>query len=99
MNSDQRTRAALDSINLQLECETKKRELDELLKVREVPIEDVYKYGKDFFAITEEDRGEIEGILGVVDRSELLLCELSEDYSAVEAAFNEQKWEQPKELA
>lgn len=37
--------------------------------------ESTHKYGEDVFNITEADRGELEGALGVIDRSELLLCE------------------------
>jgi hypothetical protein len=43
---------------------------------RNLPIESVHKYGRDFIDVRDEDRDEIEGALGIIDRSECLICEL-----------------------
>lgn len=43
---------------------------------RNLPLESVHKYGRDPVDVRDEDRAEIEGILGIIDRSESLICEL-----------------------
>jgi hypothetical protein len=43
---------------------------------RNLPIESVHKYGRDLIDVRDEDRAEIEGICGIIDRSECLICEL-----------------------
>jgi hypothetical protein len=77
-----------DLLSRQIEGLKKEHELLELQSTRpysrfNLPIESVHKYGKELVEVKEEDREELEAILGRIDRSELLLCELREQDSAI----------------
>jgi hypothetical protein len=71
-----------DVVSQQLEQIKRQRELAELqanpdtYDRHRLPWESKDKYGRDSIDVKDEDRGEIEGALGIIDRSEVLICEL-----------------------
>jgi hypothetical protein len=87
-NSDDSVSRDIEALKQQLELRELRRKVAEeqarpgTLSRSDMPItESPLKYGV-FEDVKDEDRGEIEGIFGIVDRSELLLCESPTSHKA-----------------